>query len=763
MANLENWTRCRPREKPEPKWCESLCPGQALQRYGRSICFRVADLERKKVFEFYCIPFDFDDNQPRNLYDGEEQPPSLPTGIHPFQTSGYIPWLSTFAAVGSSLFCFGGESRTDSGSGVLPSSAIYRYPSCECIRGRWYTYPRFRMICARYEPQIIDLRVRKVLVIGGIGRNRNLEDDDSWAEFFDPYCDSCIPESSLPIKLRGSPRVVTADLRSCNQILVASTFSNAAFVCDVTTLMWEIFDQSDEFVFGKGTGHSQPLSHVEGKAAVVRDTILCWFGFRGDLLRAYDLNLKMWFEKPIEGLKKVGKLMPDQYDNDFSLLPLDHEHICLLWFDHSPYAPETLYSVLHCMKVLVSIDYAREHPMVRASVISFRSYVLNQNACQIKAVVLERNAFETTALRDTESKEGRAAAMATTKAVGKRKRKTGSTKGEPKLFFSLKPEQHGRTICFRAAQYSTRSIDFYCIPVDDDLNHAANDSQPPELYVTPPEHIFPFQSSTNISESSSFAAVGKSMYCVGGHAKGKASSAIYRFDTTGGYKGFWYPNPFDLCCPRVAPSTIVIDGKLFIIGAHVVSEGAPLAEVFDPSSKSSLIVESPLASFHESLYFVTAALLDRNQILVACTYARDAYLLDVKTGAWVQVDHNIDFAAVSREAAVVLKTTLCWCDYGLQMLLAYDLNLKRWFKTSIKHLKRVGRRLKDKELSKFSLFTLDENHLCLLWVDHVEQFLLHCTKVGVSLSDNRFRAAVASSRSYVLRDGSSFIDGLLLS
>lgn len=269
-----------------------------------------------------------------------------------------------------------------------------------------------------------------------------------------------------------------------------------------------------------------------------------------------------------------------------------------------------------------------------------------------------------------------------------------------------------------------------------------------------------------MSWTSSFAAVGKSMYCVGGHdAEGSVSSAIYRFDTTGVCKGIWYPNSFDMCCTRVAPTTIAMDGKLFVIGGQA-DDGALLAEVFDPFSKSSLVVESSPASLDESLDHVTAALHDRNQILVACPsypYAKDAYMLDVKTGAWVQVDHNIDFAAVSREAAVVLKTTLCWCDYGLQMLLAYDLNLKRWFKTSIKHLKRVGRRLKDKELSNFyfSLFTLDENHLCLLWVDHVNRFL-HCTKVSVSLSDNRFRAAVAWSRSYVLRDGSCFIDGLLL-
>lgn len=96
------------------------------------------------------------------------------------------------------------------------------------------------------------------------------------------------------------------------------------------------------------------------------------------------------------------------------------------------------------------------------------------------------------------------------------------------------------------------------------------------------------------------------------------------------------------------------------------------------------------------------------------------------------------------------------------LLVAYDLNLKTWFKTPIKGLKRVGRRVKDGGRAYFSLFLLDENHLCLLWADHVTQYLLHCTKVSVSLSNNRFHAAVASSCSYLLRENSFFLDGLLL-
>lgn len=58
------------------------------------------------------------------------------------------------------------------------------------------------------------------------------------------------------------------------------------------------------------------------------------------------------------------------------------------------------------------------------------------------------------------------------------------------------------------------------------FDDAADDFRPPELYGSPPKHIFPFHISTAISKSSSFAAVGKSMFCVGGHkVNGKGKKA----------------------------------------------------------------------------------------------------------------------------------------------------------------------------------------------------------------------------------------------
>ncbi|KAG5543812.1 hypothetical protein RHGRI_016535 [Rhododendron griersonianum] len=78
MANVGKRTRSGG-AKLEPKWCDSLTPHQQLQQYGRSICFRVADTGTG-VFEFYCIPFDFnDDSDSQSKNQKNDEPPPLPT------------------------------------------------------------------------------------------------------------------------------------------------------------------------------------------------------------------------------------------------------------------------------------------------------------------------------------------------------------------------------------------------------------------------------------------------------------------------------------------------------------------------------------------------------------------------------------------------------------------------------------------------------------------------------------------------------------
>ncbi|KAH7855227.1 hypothetical protein Vadar_022610 [Vaccinium darrowii] len=681
-------------------WLYSPIPEQ----HSRTICFRAAHHPTCSI-DFYCLPVDD---------DADELHCRPPKHIIPFQSSTNISRSSSFAAVGNSMYCVGGHNARGK-----ESSAIYRFDTTGGQKGFWYPNS-FDMCCPRVAPSTIVMD-GKIFIIGA----QVVSDGAPLAEVFDLSSKSSLVVEAPPASLHESVHFVTAALCDRNQILVACTFANDAYLLDVKAKAWVKVDPNVDF------------AAVNRQAAVVLKTTMCWCDDTLHKLVAYDLNLKMWFKTSIKGLKRVGRRLKDVDLSDFSLFPLDENHLCLLWVDHVNRL------LLHCTKVSVSLLDNR----FCATVAFSQSYVLKDNSSFVDGLLLE---------------EGRAAvAMVTTKAVEKRTHKIRSTKGL-KWFYSLIPEQHRRTICFRASDHLTRSIDFYCIPSDDDFDEAADDGQLPELSGRQPKLIFPFQSSSYMSRSSSFAAVGNSMYCVGGHdAEGIETSAIHRFDTTGGYKGFWYPNSFDMCCPRVAPSTLVMDGKLFIIGSKMSDDG-PVAEVLDPSSKSSLIVESPPAALNESLYFVTAALPDRNQILVACTYTKDAYLLDVKAKAWVNLDPIVDFTDVSRQAAVVLKTTMCWCADRLRKLVAYDLNLKLWFETSIKDLKMVGRRLKDVELAGFSLFPVDENLLCLLWVDHVNRRLLHCTKVRVSLSDNRFCAAVASSRSYVIKDNSSFVDGLLL-
>lgn len=95
-------------------------------------------------------------------------------------------------------------------------------------------------------------------------------------------------------------------------------------------------------------------------------------------LLAYDLDLKTWFKCPIKGLGKVGMLSPEDISTCFSLFPTDGNHLCLLWMDHSTYA-HTLYGLLHCTKVRVSIEVgARGKPRLDAFVVSSTSDVLDR-------------------------------------------------------------------------------------------------------------------------------------------------------------------------------------------------------------------------------------------------------------------------------------------------------------------------------------------------------------------------------------------------
>jgi hypothetical protein len=212
-----------------------------------------------------------------------------------------------------------------------------------------------------------------------------------------------------------------------------------------------------------------------------------------------------------------------------------------------------------------------------------------------------------------------------------------------------------------------------------------------------------------------------------------------------------------------------MDGKLYIIGGGYY----PLAELFDPCLKLSKSVplppppNFPICDWH---HMVIAALHPYKKILVASALSSDVApsLYNVVDQVWEELDHRVDFSSFRGEAAVVRNgTTLCLCNYPGEVH-AYDLVLRRWFKSPIKGFGQVGTLGPQGCTYYCPLVRLDDNHLCFLWKNHTAYDstilpVLNCTKIGVSISvdaagESRFDAFVVASRSYVLGPHETIFD-----
>ncbi|KAH7840552.1 hypothetical protein Vadar_018512 [Vaccinium darrowii] len=208
----------------------------------------------------------------------------------------------------------------------------------------------------------------------------------------------------------------------------------------------------------------------------------------------------------------------------------------------------------------------------------------------------------------------------------------------------------------------------------------------------------------------------------------------------------------------------------------------PWGEVFDPSSSKSSI-PLPLPEYPPSLKEigwcpVTAALDTSKRIFVASSAPSSdtVYGYDVVGRVWDVLDHKVDFSAIrgqGQPAVVRNGTTLCWlAENEADVIYAYDLVLKGWFKSPIRGLDKVGADgIPHGRPTIRLLFSLDENHLCLLWIDDchyadTECPQLNCTKIEVSVSVDAwggfgFDVFVLSSQSYVLEPQEQLIDALV--
>ncbi|KAH7841838.1 hypothetical protein Vadar_009662 [Vaccinium darrowii] len=322
------------------------------------------------------------------------------------------------------------------------------------------------------------------------------------------------------------------------------------------------------------------------------------------------------------------------------------------------------------------------------------------------------------------------------------------------------PQQ--KRIVFRTANLLYGTVDFYSIPLDFGDGDSSNSSSSSETDSSnssedcsgEPEGLKPFYKSGSMSQCSVFAAVGSSLFVAGGFVETPSYTGptdnIYRFDTTLPEKDrCWYVSK--MLCPRLCPQTLVMDGKLYIVGGggskSVGSDGryyvasGPWGEVFDPSSLKSSI-PLPLPEYPPFLKdigrcTVTAALHASKRIFVASSEPPS----DTAYG----------------EADVIY---------------AYDLVLKGWFRSPIRGLDKVGADgIPHGRPTHRSLFSLDENHLCLLWIDDCDYAdtecpQLNCTKIGVTVGVDAwggfgFDVFVLSSQSYVLEPQEQLIDALV--
>ncbi|KAH7849728.1 hypothetical protein Vadar_022185 [Vaccinium darrowii] len=360
---------------------------------------------------------------------------------------------------------------------------------------------------------------------------------------------------------------------------------------------------------------------------------------------------------------------------------------------------------------------------------------------------------------------------------------------------SEKPDSQGWTnyICFNTETVDTGRMDFYAVPIGytygshgSVVNYFDPASYNPRSLTTAAA-LKPFYSSTAIPKSATFVASGSSLFCIGGvvflpEFNQKPSSTMYRLEKTTGSsstnKGGFFCSKTKMLSPRDRSSAIAMGGKLYIIGgytaegSHEVS-GGHWAEVFDPYSESSLpLPPPPLVNIEDKFDIVTAALHSSKQIFVASRQSNVAYLYDVVEGIWEKLDIRTDLSSfVVGQAAVVGKATLCWYQDGTQQLVAYDLDLKMWFRHRIRGLEKFGKRCSRFSPCLSSLLSLDGDHLCLIWRDCMMPHprtggpVFHFTKVHVSIRlDARGKpildAFAISSKSCVLKQNASLCSAL---
>ncbi|KAI8540472.1 hypothetical protein RHMOL_Rhmol09G0266500 [Rhododendron molle] len=128
-----------------------------------------------------------------------------------------------------------------------------------------------------------------------------------------------------------------------------------------------------------------------------------------------------------------------------------------------------------------------------------------------------------------------------------------------------------------------------------------------------------------ISRFSRCVAVGSTIYCIGGRKISSSSgrsvvdNSVFCLNTSRPeHQLFWVQAP-SMLCPRSKPDTVVVNGKIFVMGGTTEDCTEPWAEVFDPESGSwNPLPPPPFRKSPSDFNLFCAALFDSDLVLVRC-------------------------------------------------------------------------------------------------------------------------------------------------
>jgi hypothetical protein len=194
---------------------------------------------------------------------------------------------------------------------------------------------------------------------------------------------------------------------------------------------------------------------------------------------------------------------------------------------------------------------------------------------------------------------------------------------------------------------------------------------------------------------SSFAALDRDFYCLGGQSSPGPAFVPYAYVLTNSRPYCWVPLPH-MNFPRIEPPCLVLDGNVYVLSGHF---GVPFGsddsasthrgdlEVYRPrDGRWDVLPDPPIPLGYHFMY---AALENPSRILVAVLTAPNEgheavfCVYDVKLGNWELLDnperqlHGMCPRGLGGKALSV-GNTLYWITDNDHMLLAYLLDLDKW-------------------------------------------------------------------------------------